>query len=351
MANSASASAKNFPSMSQKILPRQNDDEERGKTRHWPPHYSSRARAGCADRACHPGSPGCSGRIISLPARSAYAFIRTRMHFYFPFFPVLGDRACSFSPCGEALHGLLGIGMTIRATIAGMRLKMQPAHRHRSPPDFIGESENGDAHDGAVQLEMPPQAWSAAALKERTEAASYAESSAARCACSKPWSRSTKGLRFALKRASGETLAYRSRLSSRSSSMSNRGPCGRQRLASRLRCLNDRRQVPMLSLVKTRVVILVACIAGVSAVAAAAYAAEGTPLGAWRRANDCFLAAFILTTAATPRPPICPAARGHASWTWDGSTLKITRRPSTWQFHRALTNDHVEADYVWQRSG
>ncbi len=105
----------------------------------------------------------------------------------------------------------------------------------------------------------------------------------------------------------------------------------------------------MLSLVKTRVVILVACIAGVSAVAAAAYAAEGTPLGAWRATNDCFLAAFILTDGGHAQAAYLSGEHeDNASWTWDGSTLKITSPTFDLDsFTGRLTNDRVEADYVW----
>jgi Arc/MetJ-type ribon-helix-helix transcriptional regulator len=83
-------------------------------------------------------------------------------------------------------------------------------HRHRRA-DFVGESENGERTTTRVQLEMPPQAMERLQrLKERTEAASYAEviRSALRL-FEALVEEHEKGSEFALKRASGETLAYK----------------------------------------------------------------------------------------------------------------------------------------------
>jgi len=83
-------------------------------------------------------------------------------------------------------------------------------HRHRRA-DFVGETENGERTTTRVQLEMPPQAMERLQrLKERTEAASYAEviRSALRL-FEALVEEHEKGSEFALKRASGETLAYK----------------------------------------------------------------------------------------------------------------------------------------------
>ena len=70
----------------------------------------------------------------------------------------------------------------------------------------------------------------------------------------------------------------------------------------------------------------------VAAIASAAYAAEGAPLGAWRATDECFLAAFVLTEDGRARAAYLTGERdNNAAWTWDGSTLTIVyRRPSTW---------------------
>jgi len=100
--------------------------------------------------------------------------------------------------------------MTIRTTITGKESDMHRHHRHRRA-DFIRETENGERTTTRVQLEMPPQAMERLQrLKERTEAASYAEviRSALRL-FEALVEEHEKGSEFALKRASGETLAYK----------------------------------------------------------------------------------------------------------------------------------------------
>jgi Arc/MetJ-type ribon-helix-helix transcriptional regulator len=84
-------------------------------------------------------------------------------------------------------------------------------HHHRSRREFVRETENGERSTTRVQLEMPPQAMERLQrLKERTEAASYAEviRSALRL-FEALVDEHEKGSEFALKRASGETLAYK----------------------------------------------------------------------------------------------------------------------------------------------
>jgi hypothetical protein len=96
-------------------------------------------------------------------------------------------------------------------------------------------------------------------------------------------------------------------------------------------------------------VLLVACGASVSAIALAAYAAEGAPIGAWRTTNGCFLVAFFLTEDGRAQAAYMTGEQdADAAWTWDGSTLKITSKSfdlDTFAGH--LTNDQIEADYVW----
>jgi Arc/MetJ-type ribon-helix-helix transcriptional regulator len=87
-------------------------------------------------------------------------------------------------------------------------------HRHhrRGPrSEFVGESVNGERTTTRVQLEMPPQAMERLQrLKEKTEAASYAEviRNALRL-FEALVDEHEKGSEFALKRASGETMAYK----------------------------------------------------------------------------------------------------------------------------------------------
>jgi Arc/MetJ-type ribon-helix-helix transcriptional regulator len=86
---------------------------------------------------------------------------------------------------------------------------MHGRHHHRS--GFVPESGNSERATTRVQLEMPPQAMERLQrLKEKTEAASYAEviRNALRL-FEALVDEHEKGSEFALKRASGETLAYK----------------------------------------------------------------------------------------------------------------------------------------------
>jgi hypothetical protein len=86
---------------------------------------------------------------------------------------------------------------------------MHRHHRHRRS-EFAGESENGRTTT-RVQLEMPPQAMERLQrLKDRTEAASYAEviRNALRL-FEALVEEHEKGAEFALKRPGGEMLAYK----------------------------------------------------------------------------------------------------------------------------------------------
>lgn len=83
-------------------------------------------------------------------------------------------------------------------------------HRHRrSRAEF--ETESTERATTRVQLEMPPQAMERLQrLKERTEAASYAEVIRGALRLFEALvDEHEKGSEFALKRASGETLAYK----------------------------------------------------------------------------------------------------------------------------------------------
>ena len=82
-------------------------------------------------------------------------------------------------------------------------------HHHRS--GFVPEATSGERSTTRVQLEMPPQAMERLQrLKEKTEAASYAEviRNALRV-LEALVDEHEKGSEFALKRANGETLAYK----------------------------------------------------------------------------------------------------------------------------------------------
>jgi hypothetical protein len=82
-------------------------------------------------------------------------------------------------------------------------------HHRRGVPDR--DSDNGERTTTRVQLEMPPQAMERLQrLKERTEAASYAEviRNALRL-FEALVDEHEKGAEFALKRASGEVVAYK----------------------------------------------------------------------------------------------------------------------------------------------
>ncbi len=101
--------------------------------------------------------------------------------------------------------------------------------------------------------------------------------------------------------------------------------------------------------VKMLVMILIVCGAYLLAIAPTAYAAQAAPIGAWRTTNECFLAAFVLTEGGRAQAAYLSGERDdNAAWTWDGSTLTITSPTFPLdQFAGRLTNDHVEADYVW----
>jgi len=84
-------------------------------------------------------------------------------------------------------------------------------HHHRRRREAFREDANGERTTTRVQLEMPPQAMERLQrLKEKTEAASYAEviRSALRL-FEALVEEHEKGSEFALKRADGEMLTYR----------------------------------------------------------------------------------------------------------------------------------------------
>jgi hypothetical protein len=83
--------------------------------------------------------------------------------------------------------------------------------------------------------------------------------------------------------------------------------------------------------------------------APAAEAAQGAPIGAWRTTNGCFLVAFLLTEGGRAQAAYMTGEQeANAAWTWDGSTLKITSPTFDLDsFAGRLTNDRLEADYVW----
>ena len=86
-----------------------------------------------------------------------------------------------------------------------------------------------------------------------------------------------------------------------------------------------------------------------SVIVLAAYGAQGAPVGAWRATNECFLAAFVLTEDGRAQAAYLTGERDdNAAWTWDGSTLTIMSPTFDLdRFTGRLTNDHLEADYVW----
>jgi hypothetical protein len=73
------------------------------------------------------------------------------------------------------------------------------------------------------------------------------------------------------------------------------------------------------------------------------------PIGAWRAANECFLAAFTLTGNGRAQVRYVSGERDdNAAWTSDGGTLTITSQAFPLdRFSGHLTNDRIEADYVW----
>ena len=107
----------------------------------------------------------------------------------------------------------------------------------------------------------------------------------------------------------------------------------------------------MPGLLKTLGMIPIACGLSMPTIPLAAYAAQapGAPTGAWRATNECFLAAFILTDDGRARSFYQTGERDeNAAWTWDGTTLTITSPAFDLDhFTGHLTNNHVEADYVW----
>jgi hypothetical protein len=72
-------------------------------------------------------------------------------------------------------------------------------------------------------------------------------------------------------------------------------------------------------------------------------------VGGWRATNPCFLVAFILMEGGRAQATYLSGERDDdAAWTWDGSTLRITSATFPLdRFAGHLTNDRVEADYVW----
>jgi len=84
-------------------------------------------------------------------------------------------------------------------------------HHHRRRAEGLRDEENGERITTRVQLEMPPQAMERLQrLKEKTEAASYAEviRSALRL-FEALVEEHEKGSEFALKRADGELMTYK----------------------------------------------------------------------------------------------------------------------------------------------
>jgi hypothetical protein len=104
----------------------------------------------------------------------------------------------------------------------------------------------------------------------------------------------------------------------------------------------------MSGLIKT-LAVLAACSMCGAAVSSAARAADGAPVGAWRTTNGCFLAAFLLTDDGRAQTAYRTGEQDEkAAWSWDGSTLKITSMTFDLDsFTAHLTNDQIEADYVW----
>ena len=88
---------------------------------------------------------------------------------------------------------------------------MHGHHHHRRRRETVREDTNGERTTTRVQLEMPPQAMERLQrLKEKTEAASYAEviRSALRL-FEALVEEHEKGSEFALKRGDGEMMTYR----------------------------------------------------------------------------------------------------------------------------------------------
>jgi len=72
-------------------------------------------------------------------------------------------------------------------------------------------------------------------------------------------------------------------------------------------------------------------------------------IGAWRATNECFLGAFILTGDSRAQAAYISGERDdNATWSVDGGTLSITSKAFPLdRFTGRLTDDRVEADYVW----
>jgi len=83
-------------------------------------------------------------------------------------------------------------------------------HRHHHRPRR-GEAESGERGTTRVQLEMPPQAMERLTrLKEKTEAASYAEVIRNALRVFEALAdEHDKGSEFSLKRQDGQTVAYK----------------------------------------------------------------------------------------------------------------------------------------------
>ena len=86
------------------------------------------------------------------------------------------------------------------------------------------------------------------------------------------------------------------------------------------------------------------------AAAAWPFAAEAQQLnGAWRATNGCFLVAFTLSGNGRAQAVYLSGERDdNAAWTLDDGTLMITSQVFPLdRFTGHLTNDRIEADYVW----
>ena len=73
------------------------------------------------------------------------------------------------------------------------------------------------------------------------------------------------------------------------------------------------------------------------------------PVGAWRTTNECFLTVFVLIEGGRAQASYLSGERDdNAAWTWESGTLRITSVtfPQD-RFTGRLTNDRLEADYVW----
>lgn len=80
-----------------------------------------------------------------------------------------------------------------------------------------------------------------------------------------------------------------------------------------------------------------------------ALGAQSAPLGFWRATNDCFLAVFLLGENGHAQAAYQSGEQEqNGTWTWDGTTLKITSPmfPQD-EFTARVTDDRVEADYAW----